>query len=170
MRYFIIGYKNSGKTTFGRKLAEMLNMSFVDLDEYIEQLTGESIPDLYTRLGDSGFRKLEMKHLRMIVKTDNEVISTGGGAPCHCDNMSFMERHGQVIYLMVSMDTLIRRLRKASSDRPIVKGKTEEELRSYLADLQDKCGHIYARAHHIVDGDCTNWQAVMSMLSQAGPG
>lgn len=156
MRYFIIGFKNSGKTTFGRELAVRLGLGFMDLDEYIEAKEGKDIPDIYTRLGDEGFRRLEWKALKEAVKTDNIVISTGGGAPCHCDNMSLMEEYGDVIYLKVKDETLISRLKKAAEDRPIVLGKSEDELRHYISELRNKCEHHYLRARYIVDGDISD--------------
>jgi shikimate kinase len=153
MIYFIIGFKNSGKTTFGRLLAERLKLEFLDLDELIEEKEGKSIPEIYTRIGDEGFRRLEWKALKEAVRSDNRVIATGGGAPCNCDNMSLMEKYGEVIYLKVSDETLVKRLKKAAKERPIVKGKTEKELRLYLADLRSRCEHHLKRAKYIVDGE-----------------
>ena len=98
MRYFIIGFKNSGKTTFGRELAKRLQLAFIDLDEFIERKENKSIPEIYSRLGEERFRMLEWKALQEVVHTSDIVISTGGGAPCHCDNMTLMETYGDVIY------------------------------------------------------------------------
>ncbi len=165
MRYFIIGFKNSGKTTFGRKLAGRLGLGFVDLDEKIEEHVGQSVPEIYTRLGDEAFRRLEWKVLKILVKEDNIVVSTGGGAPCHCDNMTLMEQHGDVIYLKVTDETLIARLKKATGDRPIVKGKTESELRQYVTDLRNRCEHHYKRARYIVDGEHFNLDAFIRELT-----
>ncbi len=156
MRFFIIGFKNSGKTTFGRQLAEKLGLGFIDLDEQLEEQEGQTIPEIYTRVGEDAFRRLEWKALKSLVTKDNIVISTGGGAPCHCDNMSLMEQHGDVIYLKVTDETLIHRLKKAAEDRPIVKGKTEKELRQYVTHLRDRCEHHYKRARYIVDGEEIN--------------
>lgn len=153
MRYFIIGFKNSGKTTLGRKLAEGLGLDFLDLDEFIEAREGKSIPEIYTRLGDEGFRRLEWKALKEAVKNDHMILSTGGGAPCNCDNMSLMEQYGDVIYLKVSDETLVNRLKIAAEDRPIVLGKTEEELRHYITELRRKCEHHFLRARFVVDGE-----------------
>jgi len=153
MRYFVIGFKNCGKTTFGRALALRLGLGFVDLDDFIEEKEQKSVPEIYTRLGEEGFRRLEWKALKEVIKRDNLVISTGGGAPCHCDNMNLMEQYGEVIYLNVPDDTLVKRLKKAAKDRPIVLGKNEEELREYVAALRHRCEHHYKRATYIVDGD-----------------
>jgi shikimate kinase len=165
MRYFVIGFKNSGKTTFGRNLAERLKLHFIDLDEYIEKKECKNIPEIYTRLGEENFRKLEWKALKEVVKNDNIVISTGGGIPCHCDTMSLMEKHGDVIYLRVSDQTLINRLKIAANDRPIVKGKNEDELSKYVSDLRQKCEHHYLRARYILDGDNLKIEDVIKKLS-----
>jgi len=164
MRYFIIGFKNSGKTTFGRSLARRLKLDFLDLDEYIEQNEKSGIPELYSRLGETGFRKLEWKALKEVVHNDHIVISTGGGAPCNCDNMSLMEKYGDVIYLRVSNETLIGRLKHAVKDRPIVLGKTEEELRQYVENLRERCEHHYNRAKYIVDGEIPDIEKVVELL------
>ena len=166
MRYFIIGFKNSGKTTFGKSLARKMKLDFLDLDEYIEEREKSTIPELYSRLGETEFRKLEWKALREVIRNNHMVISTGGGAPCNCDNMSLMEKYGHVIYLKVGNETLIGRLKKAVKDRPIVLGKTEEELRQYVADLRERCEHHYNRAEYIVDGENLNMDAIVKMLDR----
>ena len=79
MRYFIIGYKSSGKTTIGKKLAYRLNMEFIDLDKYIEDMTGSSVPEIYTSQGETEFRNIEWKALKQVVTKDNVIVSTGGG-------------------------------------------------------------------------------------------
>jgi shikimate kinase len=166
MRYFVIGFKNSGKTTFGRELAKRLGLDFLDLDEFIEKTEGKSIPEIYTLLGEKGFRRLEWKALKEVVKNNHIVISTGGGAPCHCDNMSLMEEYGEVIYLKVSDVTLVNRLKKAAEDRPIVMGKSEKEINLYVADLKGRCEHHYLRATHIVDGDNPDLDELMEKLKR----
>jgi shikimate kinase len=165
MRYFIIGFKNSGKTTLGRKLADRLNLEFLDLDEYIEKREGKSIPEIYTRLGEDGFRRLEWKALKDVAVQHNHiVVSTGGGAPCHCDNMALMEKYGDVIYLNVSNELLVQRLKHAARDRPIVQGKSEAELREYIAGLRERCEHHYLRAKYVIAGDNPNVEEVVRQL------
>lgn len=151
MRYFIIGYKSSGKTTLGKKLAGKLGLRFIDLDDEIEKREGKTVPELYVELGDAGFRHKEWEALKSVVKEDNIIVSTGGGAPCHCENMNLMEKYGEVIYLHLDNDTLVSRLKDATKDRPIVLNKTDEELRNYVVDLRDKCEHHYKRAKYIIE-------------------
>jgi shikimate kinase len=155
VRLFIIGYKSSGKTTLGKQLAMRLKLAFIDLDEFLEQQEGKSIPEVFLEAGEEEFRRREQKALCRVIKKDNILVSTGGGAPCHSDNMNLMEKNGIVIYLKADDETLVSRLKTAAMDRPIVKGKSEEELRIYLAELRSRCEHYYIRAHIIVDGNNT---------------
>jgi shikimate kinase len=153
VRLFIIGYKNSGKTTLGKKLAVRLNLEFIDLDDYIEKQAGKTIPEIFTEAGEKEFRRIERNALCRVIGQDNILVSTGGGVPCYHDNMTRMEKCGIVIYLKADDETLIERLKTAAIDRPLVKGKSEAEFRSYLAELRNRCEHHYSRAHIIAEGN-----------------
>lgn len=166
MRYFIIGFKSSGKTTTGRKLALKLGMDFIDLDDHIEQMTGRSVPEIYSTEGETEFRNLEWKALKDVVKKDNMIVSTGGGVPCHCENMNLMEKYGEIIYLRLNNDTLVSRLEKAAADRPIVKNKTRGELYQYIVDLKNKCEHHYMRARYIIDGESLKIENLVEILKR----
>lgn len=151
MRLFIIGYKSTGKTTIGKKLASKLNLHFIDLDDIIEKRENQTVPELYVQLGNEGFRVKEWEALKSVVNENNIVVATGGGAPCHCKNMELMEKYGEVIYLRLDNDTLLSRLKLATRDRPIVLNKNDHELRNYISDLREKCEHYYNRAKYIID-------------------
>jgi shikimate kinase len=79
--------------------------------------------------------------------------------------MTLMESYGDVVYLKVSDNTLVNRLKLATGDRPIVKGKTTEELRQYVTALREKCEHHYLRAKYIVDGDSLDMESVIKSLA-----
>ncbi len=165
MRYYLIGYKSSGKSTLGRQLAEKLKMDFIDLDNFIEEKLGKSIPEVYTELGDEKFRVLEWKMLKEIVQHDNVVVSTGGGTPCHCDNMNIMQTTGEIIYIKVDEAVLVERLKIAvMKNRPIVKNKSEDDLKEYVAELKKNCEHHYEQAHHIIEGKIINVEDIISLL------
>jgi shikimate kinase len=166
VRYFIIGFKSSGKTTLGKKLAHRLSMEFIDLDYVIERREGKSVPVLYTELRDEGFRIKEWEALKEVVIKDNIVVSLGGGAPCHCDNMNLMERKGEVIYIRLDNDTLVSRLKSAVKNRPIVLNKTDAELRMYVEELKQKCEHHYLRAKYIVEGKNITTDLILRVLNK----
>ena len=166
VRLFIIGYKSSGKTTLGKQLAMGLNLEFIDLDDFIEQQEGKTIPEVFLEAGEEEFRRRERKALRRVILKDDILVSTGGGVPCHLDNMTLMEKHGIIIYLKADDETLVSRLKAAAIDRPIVKGKSEEELRTYLVELRNRCEHYYIRAHIIADGNKTGINDIVELLKK----
>lgn len=140
-------------------------MDFIDLDEHIEHMTGRTVPEIYSEHGDEEFRNIEWRALKDIIQQDNVVVSTGGGVPCHCDNMNLMEKYGEVIYLRLDNDTLVNRLEKATADRPIVKNKTRGELYRYIEDLKHQCEHHYLRAKFIVEGKDLTVDNLIRLLS-----
>jgi shikimate kinase len=164
MIYFIIGYKNSGKTTFGRKLADRLHLEFIDLDDFIEKKTGDTIPNIYNKLGEEKFRHIEWKALKELSGRQNLVVSTGGGVPCNCNNMSIMESCGVVIYLKRDSRLLVERLKKVTNERPIVLGKSEQELEQYIASLRERCEHHYLRAKFIIEEEDPDLDKIVMLL------
>ena len=154
MKFFIIGYMASGKTTFGKALAEKLGTSFVDLDNYIEEKTSRTIPEIFSLYGEEGFRKLEKEMLQEVVKIEPDaVIACGGGTPCFYDNMKFLNDNGITVFLETSTNVLISRLQEENEKRPLVAGKTDEEIRQkVLTQLCDRLPH-YMEAKLKWNGD-----------------
>lgn len=136
----------AGKTTIGKKLAEELGLSFIDLDWYIEQRYHKTIAELFSELGEAGFRKVEQKMLQEVADFDDVVISTGGGAPCYEDNMVFMNGKGTTIYLQLTPGQLFERLKNARHTRPLLRDKTDQELLEYIAEMLEKRNKHYKQA------------------------
>src|SRR5690554_5919230 len=109
-RVFLIGYMGSGKTTVGKKLAQSLSLSFIDLDDFIQNKYRKTIADIFADLGEEGFRKIESKALREVSEIEDVVISTGGGAPCFYDNIEVMNNAGVTVYIEVDPQELASRL------------------------------------------------------------
>lgn len=151
MRIYLIGFKNSGKTTAGKKLAKKLDLEFLDLDELIEQNDGRTVPEIYSQDGEDVFREKERLALHQSGQMNNVVISTGGGVPRFYNNMDYMKEKGTTIYLKLDEETLVGRLRVAAKSRPILKGKTPEQVRDYVHDLLTNHEHQYLKADLIVD-------------------
>ena len=133
-RLFLIGYMGSGKTTLGRAFAKDAGLSFIDLDWYIEERAHRTISELFAEEGEEGFRRLERRMLHEVSEFEDVVIACGGGTPCYYDNMDFMIQAGITVYLDASEDVLFRRLKVASVNRPLLKGKTDSELRDFIAE------------------------------------
>lgn len=129
MRLFIIGYMASGKTTFGRALAEKTGLPFIDLDEYIEQKIGKKIPEIFNDKGEEGFRKIERECLESTIEGHTDcIIACGGGTPCHKDNMDYLNDNGVTVFIETSTPVLISRLQEENKNRPLMAGKTDSEI------------------------------------------
>ncbi|GAB3823870.1 shikimate kinase [Pontibacter rugosus] len=152
MLIFLIGMMGSGKTTLGRQLAQHLGYTFIDLDEYIVQQQGQSIAQIFEQQGQDYFRVLERKALEELVEQyEQAVISTGGGAPCFFDNIDFINQYGISIFLDVSINVLSSRLiAQGQEERPLLTGKSETDLISFLAKTLDYRKQFYDRATHVL--------------------
>lgn len=129
---YIIGYMASGKSTFGRALAQRTGRKFIDLDEELERRTGLTISELMRNIGETKFREMERDILRQVVHEENAVISCGGGTPCHYDNMEMMNASGTTVWLETSVERIVIRVKEAGDTRPLLSKVPEEELADYV--------------------------------------
>lgn len=140
MKYFLVGYMACGKTRRGRVMAEELGIRFIDLDAYIVEREHRTIQDIFEEDGEVGFRKLETRYLQEVCELYGDfVLSTGGGAPCFNNNMEYMNKQGQTIFLNTDIDTIIERLIRGKHKRPIVSELDDEEIRDFV------CRHLQER-------------------------
>jgi shikimate kinase len=152
-KYFLIGYMGSGKTTVGKQLAIKMNLQFIDMDLFIENRYRKSISAIFEEKGEAGFREIERKALHEITDFENVVISTGGGLPCFFDNMDVMNQAGKTIYLKVSVEELMKRLKKGKQKRPLMKDKKPEEIKNFIAVNLAKREEFYDKAAFIFECD-----------------
>ena len=145
-RIFIIGYMCAGKTTVGKKLAKQLSLTFVDLDAYIQNRHYKTIPELFAEKSEEGFRKIEQQTLHEVANFENVIISTGGGTPCFFDNMDVMNRAGTTIYIETTPEILVERLLVSKNVRPLVVGKSKEELFSFVSAHLAERERFYKKA------------------------
>ena len=150
---YLVGMPGSGKSTLGQILANHLNRTFVDLDQYIESVTGLTVPELFAKGGESYFREVEAKYVRSLgAITYRKVIATGGGTPCYLENMTYINERGLSIYLEVPEEILVQRLLAQPGKRPLVTGKSEGELLSFLSKQLIERKPYYRRATLVVSG------------------
>ena len=152
-RIFLIGYMGAGKTTLGKAFARALGLTFVDLDWYIEERFHKSIRQLFAERGEEGFRELEKRMLHEAGDFEDVVISVGGGTPCFFDNMEYMNEAGETVFLDVNLQVLFRRLKVAKQQRPLLDGKTDEELKAFIQEALQKRLPFYTRAKHTFNGE-----------------
>ena len=151
-KIYLLGFMGSGKSTFGKKIARVLNYEFSDLDNYIESVAAQSVACIFETQGEANFRSLESECLTHYNTKKKIVVATGGGTPCFQNNMDLMLKQGCCVYLKLPEGALYQRLYQASPKRPLLMGKSEDELRSFIHDLLQQREPIYMRSHIIVDG------------------
>ncbi len=152
MRIYLTGFMGSGKTTVGRKLAKCLNFRFIDLDKAIEQSQQMFISHIFKQFGEEQFRQWETEELMRLSLEKNIVISTGGGTPCFNDNMQVMNQTGLTIYLYMSPAALFSRLKKAKMPRPLIDGKSPDELNQFIVDLMAIREPYYKQSEMTING------------------
>ena len=150
-RIILIGYMGSGKTTVGKALSKETGMMFYDLDWYIESRMRKSVSQIFAEKGEEGFRKIEYNMLHEVAEFEDVIISCGGGTPCFFDNMDYLNQQGDVVYLKATPETLYKHLLMAKIERPLLKGKSSEELIAYITDHLKERAPFYEKARHILD-------------------
>ena len=150
-RIILIGYMGSGKTTVGKALSKETGMMFYDLDWYIESRMRKTVSQIFAERGEEGFRKIEYNMLHEVAEFEDVIISCGGGTPCFFDNMDYLNQQGDVVYLKSSPETLYKHLLMAKVERPLLKGKSAEELIAYITEHLAEREPFYQKAHHILD-------------------
>ena len=152
-RIFLIGYMGAGKTTVGHELAKQMELTFIDLDLYIEARYHKTIRELFAEKGEADFREIERKALHEVADFEDVLVSTGGGAPCFFDNIDFMVSTGTTVYLRVSADELAARLEPCKQTRPIIQHLSGDELKQFIEKNLEKREPFYSKASIIFDAE-----------------
>ena len=136
MRIFIVGPMASGKSTLGKKLAQTLEIDFLDTDNEIEKKAGAEISWIFEVEGEDGFRERESKALQKSVEKDNVVISTGGGIVTIEENRDLMSAKGKVVYLKTPIEIQLNRTEN-DKKRPLLSQDSREKTLRVLKKERD---------------------------------
>ena len=160
----LIGFMGSGKSSVGKELSKLLpSMELIDLDSYIEAMTGSTIPEIFDSEGEAAFRIMEKAALEDIFMTGeltgaSYILSLGGGTVMTETCRRMIRRDTTCFYLKASVDTLVRNLEKWPGDRPML--KSGKSLRSRVEELMAVRGPVYEKtAHHIINADSDDYLA-----------
>ena len=156
LRILLIGYMGAGKTTIGKALSDEMNIPFYDLDWYIEARMHRNIKQLFEERGEEGFRKTEQAMLHEVAKNENVIIACGGGTPCFFDNMDYMNRQGTTIYLKALPEVLYAHLKMGKIIRPLLLGKTEEEIGQLIVRQVAERESYYLKAEYVLNINLLN--------------
>lgn len=142
MIVFLLGYRGSGKTTIGRRLADRLWIKFVDTDDLIVQTAGMPIADIFSRHGEKHFRDLEVEAVAEAAARSDHVVALGGGAVLRPENRAILTAgtHKR-IYLRCDPHVLLERITadpKSGDNRPHLTehGGSIEEIKAVLAQRE----------------------------------
>ncbi len=157
---YLIGMMGCGKTTVGQALAKALNYRFVDTDQLITQVAGQSITDIFAQSGEVEFRKIESQVLSQLCAYKQLVVATGGGIVLQTMNWSYL-RHGLIVWLDVPVQQLYNRL-KGDKTRPLLQ---ESDPLATLQNLFDQRKHLYQTADLRIEvNPADHYQQVMQKI------
>ncbi|GAB3231997.1 shikimate kinase [Hymenobacter seoulensis] len=167
-RLYLIGMPGAGKTTLGRALATAFQLPFLDLDQEIVRRERRSVSEIFAQHGEAYFRQLEANVLRDVVATHERlVLATGGGTPCFHHNLEVLLETGLTLYLAVPVPELVRRLKVAATNRPLLAASVdaaglEARLHETLAARQQ----FYDRAPLCCAAPTCSLEAVQQLLTR----
>ena len=150
-RIILIGYMGAGKTTIGKALSKELGIIFYDLDWYIESRMRKTVSEIFAERGEEGFRQIEYNMLHEVAEFEDVIISCGGGTPCFFDNMDYLNQQGQTVYLKAEPEVLYKHLQMGKVERPLLKGKSKEELLTFIKEQLEKREPFYTKARYTLD-------------------
>ncbi|MBE0651093.1 MAG: shikimate kinase [Bacteroidales bacterium] len=165
-RIYLIGFMGAGKTTVGKKLADVLGYQFIDLDDYFEEHYKIDIQGFFDKYGEELFRNLEYERLLKTFEMKNVVVATGGGTPCYHDSIDEINKNGVSVYLEMTPAAIADRLINAVKKRPLLEGRTGDELIKYIETKLDERLAYYEKAHLTVDGVGVDLKKLVESLEQ----
>ncbi len=157
---FIAGPPCSGKSTTGKLLAMKLDLPFHDLDTRIEETASMSIPNIFRRLGEKEFRRLESESLDSLLSADERIIlALGGGCLLIDSNLSAVKKKGIIITLTATNDVLLKRRRLQKGSRPLAMND-----RKFIELLNSRDEHYHSLPNKIDTSLITPEETVRILL------
>ena len=149
-RIILVGFMGCGKSTLGKKLANRLNIPFLDSDEEIEKGVLMSVGEIFGAHGESRFREIETEFIDTLDDEGDFVLATGGGMPCFNKNMDKLNKLGTTFYLERSPKELANRLRNAKTQRPLIDGLSDEDLLKFIEDKLSEREESYKQSAFVL--------------------
>ena len=164
-KIFLLGFMGCGKTTFGKKLAKHIGWDYIDLDNYIEEKEGKSIPTIFKENGETYFRTLETKFLKELTSLHSCVISCGGGTPCFNDNMNEILEKGASVYMKLSAHILNERLKLEKSKRPLIAEMSNTKMFEFIQKKLKERVKYYERAKFTFDAQLESEETFINRIN-----
>lgn len=166
LKVVLVGLPGSGKSTFGRQLAAILNFPYYDLDSLIEGNYRMKIPEIFNELGEGKFREWETESLKKVLESqESYVLASGGGCPCFNDNMGLINEHAVSVYLDVPLEEISKRLGISKiQNRPMFQDLDLVEITLKLKSLLVDREYFYNQAKIKLSGEDFSAELLMSEL------
>jgi shikimate kinase len=157
----LVGLMGAGKTSVGRRLAEKLNIPFVDADHEIEAAAGKTIAEIFADHGEAYFREGERRVIQRLIGNGAQVLATGGGAWMNDETRARIREQGVSVWLKAPLPLLMRRVSRRQ-DRPLLKSDDPEAV---MRELMEKRYPVYALADVTVESrDVQHGQMVNDVI------
>ncbi|MEH7304724.1 shikimate kinase [Neobacillus drentensis] len=160
MSIVFIGFMGAGKTTVGMKVAEKLNREFIDIDDRIEKEYNMPVSQIFTEFGEKEFRDREKSLIASLAVQKQKVISLGGGAFLQNEIRESCLASCIVIFLELSLEAWKDRLGLIIDSRPVLKGKSMEEMEELFYKRQA----IYSNHHLKISTDHKNAEEIADLI------
>ena len=158
----MIGLMGCGKSSVGRRLANVIGLPFTDADEEIERAAGKSIPDIFADYGEAHFRDRECRIIGRLLRTGPQILATGGGAYMRPETRQMIAASGIAVWLRADLPVLMNRVLRRDN-RPLLKTADPE---AKMRELIDERYPVYALADITVDSrDTSHEDTVRQVIS-----
>lgn len=157
----LIGFMGTGKSAVGRRLSKEVSFRFVDTDRLVEEKAGKKISDIFAEEGETQFRKLESEAVLKVMREEQLVVSTGGGAVLNKDSLDLLCQGGIVVWLTARPEVILRRTQRRFGSRPLLKEKNPLLKIEHLMREREP---YYKRAAFSVDTSDISIEGVVSRI------
>ena len=155
---YLIGMPGSGKSSLGRRAARETGLPFTDLDGWIEERAGITIPEIFEKYGEEGFRRMETGALAFLTRERPGIIAPGGGAAMAPENRKIMRAWGSILLLDRPLEQILADLR--TENRPLLQENPEEQLQ----ELYEKRMPVYREAADVRIPNPGDYQTALNLL------
>ena len=155
----LVGMMGSGKSTIGYLLSKSTNLSYIDIDKFIEKETGLKIYNIFEKNGEAYFRNLEEKITLKLLKSKRRIISLGGGGFINKNIRKEVLNNNLSFWLNWENSTIVKRILK-SKKRPIAINSNENDLKKLISDRSK----IYSEAHFKINCEALTKNMIVNQI------
>jgi shikimate kinase len=159
----LVGLMGAGKSTVGRRLAQRLNISFVDADTAIEEAAGMSIPEIFAGHGEPYFREGERRVITRLLEDGQQVLATGGGAFMNEQTRSAIAARGISVWLKADLPLLMKRVSRRT-DRPLLLNDDPEGV---MRKLMETRYPIYGQSDVVIESRDVSHNVIVNDVIRA---